>query len=64
MDIRTRYMQEPKLHASVDWMVSMLAAGHLDTSDIANAAVLAAQLYAERYGAPVMIKIVNREVVP
>lgn len=57
VDIRTRYMYEPKLHAVVDRMVSMLVAGHIDTSDLANAAVLASQLYAERYGAPAMIRL-------
>lgn len=56
---RERYHVEPQLHAAVDMIRSLLEGGMLTTDDVARAAVLAAQMYAETNCAP--IRIVLRE---
>ncbi len=50
MDIRTRYLLDPTLHAFFDVAVSLLAAGRISPPDLTNAALLATQIYAERLG--------------
>jgi len=54
---RKRYNNEPKIKQAVDMMWAMLEQSILTTEDIACAAVLAAQIYAERHSTPVMISI-------
>lgn len=55
MDVRERYKTEPVFRQAVDLMVSMLLASTLTPHDLARAAVLAATIYAERYGQPIQI---------
>ncbi len=57
VDIRHRYMHEPKLMKIVDSMLGLLAAGEIDAPDLARAAVLASQLYAERYMSPIVLAL-------
>lgn len=54
---RERYLTDPMVHHLVDAMAAVLLRGDLNALDLARCAVLAAQLYAERYGAPMLIII-------
>jgi len=55
--IRQRYRNEPKIQTATDSIVHCLESGMLTTHEVAEVAVLAAQLYAERHLAPVMIRL-------
>jgi hypothetical protein len=55
--LRKRYMTDPKYHYVVNMLVSILEQGLLTTADVAESAVLAAQIYAERHCTPTMIRI-------
>ena len=58
--MRHRYETDAVFHQAVDVMQGLLERSMLTTEDIAQAAVLAAQIYAERHHAPVMILIDTR----
>lgn len=55
-----RYHHDVKFKHAVDMMSAMIERGMLTTEDIAQAAVLAAQIYAERHRAPITIVIDDR----
>ncbi len=57
MDFRERYQREPMLHNLVETMVGVLERQEMTAPDLARAAVLATQLYAEQYGARVVVSI-------
>lgn len=54
---RERYCTDPKYKMAVDVMQGMLEDSILTTEGLARAAVLAAQIYAERHGTITTIKI-------
>ena len=59
MSPRDRLQTDPVFRSAVDVLQGMLEKGMFTTEDIAQAAVLAAQLYAERHHAPCMIVLKN-----
>jgi hypothetical protein len=58
---RERVHSDARLYAIVTMLEGQLVQGHVTTEDIARCAVLAAQIYAERHCAPVMIQIVHHD---
>jgi len=58
---REKYEEDPHYRAAVEVMLNLLMDSRLTTDDIAQAAVLAAQLYAEQFCAPVTIVYKGRE---
>lgn len=56
-EIRRRYLEEPRVHSIVDVLLRELISGNVSPPDLAKMAVLATTIYAERYQAPVFIRI-------
>ena len=57
-EIRRRYMNDPVFNHVVEMMVAALLRADITPHDLARAATLAATIYAERYGLPVMIVLI------
>lgn len=63
-DIRKRYQNDAKYHATVDMMRMLLANGTITTHELAEAAVFACQLHAEQNLAPLTVLLVDRTSRP
>lgn len=61
---RERYHDDPRIAAIVNQMVSMLWAEDITAHDLARCAVLAAQIYAERHGSPIVLVLRDDDEVP
>lgn len=61
MKIRERFEMDSKFRNAVQMMLHCLHEGLLTTEDVAQAAVLAAQMYAETHGVPTMIRIAKEK---
>ncbi len=60
-NVRRLYERHPHFNMLTNVIIEELRSGALTTEQVAQAAALGAQMYAEQYGAPVMIKIVANE---
>ena len=56
-EVRERYELDPGFHQMVNVLLGQQCSGNFTQTDLAQAVVLSAQLYAERYGPPVKIRI-------
>jgi hypothetical protein len=54
---RRRNRDNPQLRAITDMLVSQLVTSEVTAHDVIRCAVLACQLYAEQYGAPVVVRL-------
>ena len=53
--VRQRYRDDPTYKAAVDMIYNLIRDGFLSTHDVAEAAVLATQIYSERHASPITV---------